>query len=182
MACKSLILANSTHYCEHEKQPCFYKADVLSAKWGLRDSMANYRFWLCLHRAQTREENTKNSSQTWTFFEKRRHKLLLILNAITKHTWLKCFFLYRCHFYEREKHLIRILQSLNATVITNISRDERIRFLSILYIIKRCLHSLKIDDSLTFSSNMYQILRCQGLLNLLVIQEWTEQNLSSPGA
>ena len=32
MACKSLILANSTHYCEHEKQPCFYKADVLSAK------------------------------------------------------------------------------------------------------------------------------------------------------
>lgn len=28
MVCKGLIFENSPHYCEHEKQTCFYKADV----------------------------------------------------------------------------------------------------------------------------------------------------------
>lgn len=88
MACKSLILENSTHDCEHEKQTCFHKADVPLGKWELSNSPANYRFWLCLHCAQTREGNTKKSTLSMNIFLKRgTNSCLCWMQSQSTHTW-----------------------------------------------------------------------------------------------
>ena len=132
MACQSLILENSTYYCEHEKQTCFHKVDVPLGKWGLSHSMANYRFWLCLLCAQTREGNTKNPTETWMLFEKEEiNSCLYWMQSQSTYNWILSSNTYDYFFlWERETHLIRILQSLICTVITDISKCELIRFLN----------------------------------------------------
>lgn len=106
MACQSLILENSTHYCEHEKQTCFHKADVPLGKWGLSHSMANYRFWLCLLCAQTREGNTKNPTEMWMFFEKEEiNSCLYWMQSQSTYNWILSSNTYDYFFNEKGKHI-----------------------------------------------------------------------------